>query len=78
MGASSRPMQGLGAGGKTSQTNMVKLLEAILCCGDFPGEQNGLALPPLDAVITIFPQEHIDPNHDPIEGMLGMEMLMLV
>jgi len=54
--------------GLNKETNVAKLLGAML--GD-------LALPPLDAVVTNFPQEHIDPAHDPIEGMLGMEMLRL-
>ena len=31
----------------------------------------------LHAVVTDFPQEHIDPAHDPIEGMIGMEALSL-
>jgi hypothetical protein len=35
----------------------------------------GLDLPKLRAVITDFPQEHIDPAHDPVEGMVGMELL---
>jgi hypothetical protein len=28
-------------------------------------------------VVTSFPQEHLDPEHDPVEGMLGMELLGL-
>ena len=34
-----------------------------------------LRLPPLTAVVTDFVQSHLDPAHDPVEGMLGMELL---
>ncbi|GBF88288.1 hypothetical protein Rsub_01000 [Raphidocelis subcapitata] len=69
---------GLGAGGAVAGGELVPLEGAALCCGDFPatgGEE--LPLPPLNAVVTPFPQEHLDPDHDPVEGMLGMEMLSL-
>jgi hypothetical protein len=33
--------------------------------------QPDLMLPPLTAVVTSFVQEHLDPEHDPVEGMLG-------
>lgn len=64
---------GLAAGG-SSQQSIVDLRGASLCCGDFANGMD-LDLPNLHAVITDFPQEHIDPAHDPVEGMLGMEML---
>lgn len=50
---------------------------ASLCCGDFSDGSDELPLPPLTAVVTSFPQEHLDEDHDPVEGMLGMEMLGL-
>lgn len=31
-----------------------------------------IELPPLTAVVTEFVQAHLDPEHDPVEGMLGM------
>ena len=31
-----------------------------------------LELPSLSAVVTDFLQQHMDPAHDPVEGMLGM------
>ena len=76
-------IRGLAAGGESAAT-LVELKGASLCCGaitttDDSGtsEANEYPLPPLHAVITDFPQEHIDPAHDPVEGMLGMEMLSL-
>lgn len=70
-------IRGLGAGGSTSNA-LVPLQGASLCCGRFAGDHNKeLALPTLAAVVTDFPQEHIDPKHDPVEGMLGMEALSL-
>ena len=34
-----------------------------------------LSLPEWHAVVTDFPHEHVDPQHDTIAGMLGMELL---
>lgn len=65
---------GLSAGGSSSEA-LVDLEGASLCCGKF-AKDSGLKLPKLHAVITDFPQEHIDPNHD-VEGMIGMELLSL-
>lgn len=62
---------GAGATGK-----LVELSGASLCCGSF-ASGNELQLPTLNAVVIDFPQEHLDPAHDPVEGMLGMEMLQL-
>jgi hypothetical protein len=31
----------------------------------------------MNAVVLDFPQAHLDPQHDPVEGMLGMEVLQL-
>lgn len=35
-----------------------------------------MPIPPLTAVVTDFLQEHMDPEHDPVEGMLGMVRLL--
>lgn len=67
-----KKIAGLGAGG--AQNNALLDLNGVsLCCGKF-SEGRELKLPPLHAILTDFPQEHIDPNHD-VEGMLGMEVL---
>ena len=71
----STKIKGLGAGGSTSNS-LVSLKGASLCCGNFPENQKELQLPELTAVVTDFPQEHIDPAHN-VEGMLGMEALSL-
>ena len=75
---SKQEITGLGAGGKAAPGKLVELVNASLCCGDFPltGAAE-LPLPPLHALVTDFPQEHFDPDHDPVEGMLGMELLSL-
>jgi Aspartyl protease len=67
-------IEGLAAGGSTFNA-LADLKGASLCCGDFPGGAQELPLPLLRAVVTDFPQEHIDPAHDPVEGMIGMELL---
>jgi hypothetical protein len=61
-------IQGLSAGG-TSLNTLIELKDVQL--------PTGQALPVLHAIVTDFPQEHIDPAHDPIEGMIGMEALSL-
>eukprot|EP00978_Attheya_sp_CCMP212_P008495 scaffold19934_cov50-Attheya_sp.AAC.3 len=67
-------MRGLSAGGGGSEA-LVELEGASLCCGKFPkSNADALNLPLLHAVVTDFPQEHLDPAHD-VEGMLGMEVL---
>lgn len=69
---------GLAAGGGTAMNSIIDLDGASLCCGKFPNDgSTELPLPKLRAVVTDFPQEHIDPAHDPVEGMLGMELLSL-
>mmetsp|Transcript_23183 Transcript_23183/g.54980 ORF Transcript_23183/g.54980 Transcript_23183/m.54980 type:complete len:504 (+) Transcript_23183:201-1712(+) len=70
-------LSALAAGGSTNSNPLVELEGVELCCGKFPTNKGGgtLPLPPLNAVITDFPQEHIDPAHDPVEGMIGMELL---
>jgi len=74
-------VKGLAAGGNTMESTLVKLSEAALCCvscdGENPEQGITLPLPPLYAVVSDFPQEHLDPEHDPVEGMLGMEMIDL-
>ena len=67
-------LSGLAAGGQTTSNAFVELTGASIDVGD---GSSGLDLPKLTAVITSFPQEHIDPAHDPVEGMLGMELLSL-
>lgn len=66
-------VRGLSAGGDSSEA-LVELDGVSLCCGEFGASKKELILPPLHAVVTDFPQEHIDPGHD-VEGMLGMELL---
>jgi hypothetical protein len=71
-------ISGLAAGGETASNALVPLAGAALCCGDFADSTvKELPLPQMNAVITDFPQEHLDPSHDPVEGMLGMELLQL-
>eukprot|EP00899_Mesostigma_viride_P006454 jgi/Mesvir1/1580/Mv14549-RA.1 len=73
-----KKVSGLGAGGAVAQGDIIPLTGASLCCGTFaqPGARE-LPLPQLTAVVTDFPQEHLDPDHDPVEGMLGMELLSM-
>lgn len=61
--------QNVGAGGSV-QLPLVTLTDAHLVGAE------DLALPALNAVVTDFVQEHLDPQH-PVEGMLGMELLEL-
>ena len=68
----SSKIRGLAAGG-TRENTLVELKAASLCCGEFAGDSS-LPLPSLRAIVTDFPQEHIDPHHD-VEGMLGVELL---
>eukprot|EP00798_Chlamydomonas_sp_ICE-L_P026402 gene26402-17499_t len=60
-------------------SNVVKLSNVALCCGEFPASPPStmLALPPLSAAVLNFLQEHLDPSHDPVEGMIGMEVIKL-
>lgn len=67
----SSSFRGLAAGGET-QSRVVTLMGASVCD---PPSQKRLQLPELHATVQDFPQEHIDPNHDPVEGMLGQEVL---
>jgi predicted aspartyl protease len=78
--SSSGRVRGLGAGGATAAGELVELRGACLCCdaadkSSSPCRGEPLKLPVLHAVITDFPQEHIDPEHDPVEGMIGLELL---
>lgn len=66
-------VQGIAAAG-TSTQRLVDLKGVSLCCKRDGGK---LLVPDLHAIVTDFPQEHLDPNHDPIEGMLGMEFLSM-
>ena len=69
-------ISGFATGGETAQQSITTLEGASLCCGNFAGANSELKLPNLRAIITDFPQEHVDPAHD-IEGMLGQEMLSI-
>jgi len=73
--SSGQKLNGLAAGG-SNVGDVVDLIGASLCCGEFanPG-QTEFRLPTLTAVVSDFPMEHIDPLHDPVEGMIGMELL---
>jgi hypothetical protein len=70
-----RRVQGLSAGGASTEA-LVELNNVSLCCGK-AGDYYTLPGGPWHAVVTDFPQEHIDPAHDPVEGMIGMELLSL-
>ena len=70
-----KTISGLAAGGGTATNPIIDLEGASLCCGKFSTE-GGLALPGLHAVITDFPQEHVDPAHD-VSGMLGMKLCVV-
>jgi len=59
-------VEGLAAGGTTAKEKLVELSGASV----FDGERE-LQLPTLQAAITDFAQENMDPRH-PVEGMLGM------
>jgi hypothetical protein len=73
---SSVTKQGLSAGQVDKTQSLVELRDVSLCCTDSNGRNEMFALPsPLNAIVTDFPQEHMDPAHDPVEGMLGMEVL---
>ena len=62
------------AGGGEMVNPIVDLRDVSIDTGN---SKLGPVLPKLNAVITDFPQEHIDPAHDPVEGMVGMEFLSL-
>jgi hypothetical protein len=64
----------LAAGGVNARagTDLVTVKGASLCD---PSSQQLLPLPEMHASVQDFPQEHIDPKHDPVEGMLGQEIL---
>jgi hypothetical protein len=71
----SKTIAGLTARGDTANS-IVELNGASLWCGKFSRmDALELPLPNLHAIITEFPQIHIDPAHDPIEGMIGMIVL---
>uniref|UniRef100_A0A7S2XSH0 Peptidase A2 domain-containing protein n=1 Tax=Attheya septentrionalis TaxID=420275 RepID=A0A7S2XSH0_9STRA len=65
-------VEGLAAGGRMQEEKLVELSGLKLC-----SSEGDLSLPKLHAIVTDFEQEHMDPAHDPVEGMLGMEMLEL-
>eukprot|EP00191_Tetraselmis_sp_GSL018_P013199 CAMPEP_0177578084 /NCGR_PEP_ID=MMETSP0419_2-20121207/140_1 /TAXON_ID=582737 /ORGANISM="Tetraselmis sp., Strain GSL018" /LENGTH=218 /DNA_ID=CAMNT_0019066465 /DNA_START=130 /DNA_END=783 /DNA_ORIENTATION=+ len=69
-------LAGLGAGGSVKPGELVEIIGASLWPGNAHGlDDSGLQLPTLTAVVADFPQEHLDPALDPVEGMLGMELL---
>lgn len=76
-GKRSRLVQGISAGG-VSTNALIELKDVSLSANTDAGDTDTkVVLPTLHAVVTDFPQEHIDPLHDPIEGMVGMEFLSL-
>jgi hypothetical protein len=76
LGKSRQKVAGLGAGGAVNAGEVVELQGAALVGGSTrAASRDQLPLPNLTAVVTPFPQEHLDPAHDPVEGMLGMELL---
>lgn len=68
-------IRGYGAGGGEDNP-LVELKGASLCCGKFGENKATFPLPLLHAVVTDFPQEHIDPKHN-VDGMIGVEFLEL-
>lgn len=69
----SSTVRGIGAGG-TKKIPLVELRDYSLW-GRGVGDAR-FPLPPLHAIVTDFPQEHIDPKYD-VEGMVGMEFLQM-
>ncbi|KAL9188117.1 hypothetical protein ACHAXT_006495 [Thalassiosira profunda] len=68
--------QGISAGAVGQSQSLIELNDVSLCCGTFADGKEFFDLPgPLHAIVTDFPQEHMDPSHDPVEGMIGMEVL---
>ena len=67
-------IRGISAGGTSGSTDIVTWTGASLC-GSGEGPAAAFPLPEMHAIVTDFPQEHVDPGHDPIEGMLGQELL---
>ncbi|KAL7465150.1 hypothetical protein ACHAXS_005477 [Conticribra weissflogii] len=69
--------QGLSAGSVSQTQLLVELDDVSLCCSSGSSDRTQMfPLPsPLHAIVTDFPQEHMDPEHDPVEGMIGMEVL---
>lgn len=68
----SSPLRGLAAGGATQNNGLVTLHGASVCD---PTTRQALPLDDLHATVQDFPQEHMDSKHDPVEGMLGQEIL---
>ncbi len=68
-------VRGLGVGG--AKKNPIVELKDYSLWKDEEGKSDvKFPLPSLHAIVTDFPQEHIDPNYD-VEGMIGMELLEL-
>ena len=67
-------IRGISAGGTSSSTDIVTWTGASLCGGGEGAAAAAFPLPEMHAIVTDFPQEHVDPGH-PIEGMLGQELL---
>lgn len=63
----------LAAGGvNAGAADLVTVTGASICD---PASQQLVPLSDMHASVQDFPQEHIDPKHDPVEGMLGQEIL---
>jgi hypothetical protein len=66
-------VRGIGAGG-AKENPFVQLRDYSLW--EEESESTELKLPTLRAIVTDFPQEHIDPDYD-VDGMIGMELLQM-
>lgn len=65
--------QGLSAGNAGSEQSLVELNNVELCCGGFASGEAMFKLDgPLHAIVTDFPQEHMDPSHDPVVSLLSL------
>ena len=73
LGKAGVTMQGLSAGASRTQS-LVDLDDAALCCNSVSKGEVFKLPPNLKAIVTDFPQEHLDPAIN-VEGMLGMELL---
>ena len=63
--------QGLSAGEIGKTQSLVELNNASLCCNSV-GRYDKFPLPPLTAIVTDFPQEHMDPRYNWICCLIPM------
>jgi Aspartyl protease len=64
-------VQSYAAGGRVPDSELLELRNVRV--GDLP---RALTLSNFHALVRDFPQEHLDPQHDPVDGMIGMETLL--